>query len=107
MYIPDNWIILKIEDGDDSCYYKVLAGWSGGYLDGDSWKMNSGITEIEQDETYYSFIGESGSIYYCNKHSETVRMNISGVLNQLLERFPDKVSVVPVSDILELFGVKL
>jgi len=102
MYQPDNWIILKIK-GEGSCYYKVLAGWSGGYLDGDSWRANSGIVKIEQTDTHYNFIGETGSVYKCHKESETIRMNISGVLSQWLKEYPDTVSVVPVTDILELF----
>jgi len=101
---PDNWIILKIQD-NDSHFYKVLAGWSGGYLDSDSWRMNSGIAKIEQTDYYYDFIGESGSIYHCNKQSETVRMNIGGVLKQLLKKYPDSVTVVTAEDILNEFGV--
>jgi len=45
MYNPDNWVVIKM-NGDDP-HYRVLAGWSGGYLDGDSWRMNSGITRVE------------------------------------------------------------
>ena len=57
-YLPDNWVVLKIKEGKlDSGFYKVLAGWSGGYLDGDSWRINSGITRVEDHETYYSFYG--------------------------------------------------
>ena len=33
MYTPDNWVIIKVM-GDDP-HYRVLVGWSGGYLDGD------------------------------------------------------------------------
>lgn len=60
--IPDNWVVLKIPDG-----FKVFATWAGGYLDGDSWKINSGIKEVEEDEDYYYFIGFSGSCYKCHK----------------------------------------
>jgi len=102
MYQPDNWIILKVAAEDES-YYKVLAGWSGGYLDGDSWRMNSGITEIEVSNNYYDFISDSGSIYRCAIKGEIVRMNIAEVLTELLEQFPDTVSVVNVDDILSEF----
>lgn len=102
---PDNWIILKILKEDvEGHYYKVLAGWSGGYLDGDSWRMNSGIDKIEQTDTYYNFIGYSGSVYRCTKQSEMVRMNIGGVLQQLMKQYPDNVTVVNVEDILEEFS---
>lgn len=99
-YTPDNWVILKI-DTDTEPYYKLLVGWSGGYLNGDSWKLNSGIVKIEQSDTHYDFVGESGSSYHCHKDAETVRMNISGILSQLLDI--DHVSGVKVADILELF----
>jgi len=78
---PDNWVILHIDDA----YYKVLAGWSGSYLDGDSWKLNSGIVKVEEHNKYYDFIGKSGSVYRCFKISEGIRMNIVAVLAQLLE----------------------
>lgn len=29
--------------------------------------MNSGITHVEQDDSYYYFTGYSGSCYKCNK----------------------------------------
>ena len=29
-YSPDNWVIIKMDDGNDP-HYRVLAGWSGGY----------------------------------------------------------------------------
>ncbi len=38
---PERWVILKIE-GDET-YFRVF----GGYLDGDRWKMNSGIVGID------------------------------------------------------------
>ena len=45
-YRPDNWVVIKLK-GDDP-HYRVLAGCSGGYLDGDSWRMNSGIVLAEE-----------------------------------------------------------
>ena len=42
---PDNWVVVKVGKN----LYKVLAGWSGGYLDGDRWKLNSGISEVKDD----------------------------------------------------------
>jgi len=37
---PDNWVVLEIMASvdDTNPSYKVLAGWSGGYLHGDNWK---------------------------------------------------------------------
>ena len=97
-YTPDNWVVLKIKEGKlDSGFYKVLAGWSGGYLDGDSWRMNSGITRVEDHETYYSFYGYSGSVYKVWKDRYGLRMNNAGVYNQLKENeaFEGQITLMP------------
>ena len=97
-YTPDNWVILNLKAGKlDSGFYKVLAGWSGGYLDGDSWRLNSGITEVEQDDSYYYFYGESGSRYKCHKDSYGLRMNNAHIYNSFKkqEKFEDQVFLMP------------
>ncbi len=66
---PDNWVILKLPDNN----YKVFATWSGGYLDSDNWKLNSGIKQVEQDDNYYYFIGFSNSCYKCKKTSYGIK----------------------------------
>lgn len=86
MNIPDKWVILKINDN----LYKVLAGWSGGYLDGDSWRINSGISKVEETDTYYDFIGESGSIYRCNKSS----YGFNGITSNIYAKIKDKVDLL-------------
>ena len=73
-YTPDNWAIVKIKTGA-SPLYKVLAGWSGGYLNGDSWRMNSGITRVEEDNDSFYFYGTSGSVYECRKSAYGLRAN--------------------------------
>lgn len=98
-YTPDSWVIIKIKDIEDKEFYKVLAGWSGGYLDGDSWRMNSGIDKVEFDGEYYSFIGQSGSVYKCHKGGESMRMSMSGTWAKLKKNFPDNVELVGVDEI--------
>lgn len=93
-YLPDNWVVLKITYQNETVY-KVLGGWSGGYLDGDSWRMNSGITRVEDHETYYNFYGYSGSVYKVGKQSYGLRMNNAGVYNQLTEKFGDAIEMMP------------
>ena len=78
---PDNWVVVKVDED----FYKVLAGWSGGYLDGDSWRLNSGISEVKDDGDYWLFIGASGSVYQCHKKGYGTRMNIAGRAKQLQE----------------------
>lgn len=83
-YTPDNWVIVKItRDGSQESIYKVLAGWYGGYCSGDSWRLNSGITKIEQDENTYTFYGSSGSVYVCYKGAERLSSNTFSVLANL------------------------
>tara|TARA_R110000868_G_scaffold23753_4_gene95045 strand:- start:484 stop:813 length:330 start_codon:yes stop_codon:yes gene_type:complete len=91
-YNPDNWVVIKM-DGDEP-HYRVLAGWSGGYLDGDSWRMNSGITRVENDGDCYNFYGASGSCYSCHKESYRLRMNNAHIWTQLQKLHGDKVQIV-------------
>jgi len=104
MYTPDNWVILEISPEGEDTFYKILAGWSGGYLDGDSWRMNSGIDKVEEGDDYYDFIGESGSVYRCRKDSETLRMNNAGIYSQLKEKFGDVVNRIDYKDFIEKFS---
>lgn len=92
-YWPDNWVIIKLK-GDDP-HYRVLAGWSGGYATGDSWRLNSGITKVTEDDSSYHFSGSSGSTYHCGKQSYTLRMNTAGIWNRLQELDGDKVELMP------------
>jgi hypothetical protein len=94
VYKPDNWVVLKIQN-KDTYHYKVLGGWSGGYLNGSSWRMNSGITEVHETDDNYYFKGVTGSEYRCGKDSNIVRMNIAGVLAKLNELHGDKFEVLP------------
>lgn len=90
---PDNWVVIKIK-GDDP-HYRVLAGWSGGYLDGDAWRLNSGITKVEENGEYYDFYGSSGSVYHCNKQCYTLRMNNAYIWDHLQKQHGDKVELMP------------
>jgi len=95
-YIPDNWVVLKINVPDIPPAYKVLAGWSGGYLDSDSWRMNSGITRVERPgDGWNLFYGASGSCYECHEKHYGLRLNISGIYEQLVSRFGDGVELMP------------
>ena len=65
-YNPDKWVMLKFNHNGE-VIYKVLASWYGGFATGDSWKLNSGVTKIEEDGQLYRFHGSSGSVYQCHK----------------------------------------
>lgn len=97
-HYPDNWVVLKIKEGKGTVpFYRVLAGWSGGYLGSDSWQMNSGITEVKEDDDYYEFHGRSGSVYRCHKNSYGLRMNNAGIYNKLIkqQQFKGQLSMMP------------
>lgn len=94
-YQPDNWVIVKIT-GDDP-HYRVLAGWSGGYTTGDSWRMNSGITDVEEDDYWFRFRGVTGSWYRCPKEGYGLSMSIAYVWTSLQKKHGDKVELMPES----------
>jgi hypothetical protein len=83
---PDRWVVVKIDNNLDKPFYKVFATWSGGYLNGDRLKMNSGIKSTESDDDYYYFIGHSGSCYKCHKKGYGIVSSYGeGVLNDMVE----------------------
>ena len=77
MDVPDRWIVVTTPEVD-----KVLMGWSGGYLDSDYWRINSGITRVDDEGDAYVFHGLSGSAYRCYK----TRYGCTGLSGQILHR---------------------
>ena len=90
---PEQWVVLKFKAGlTDDTIYKVFAGWRGGYLNGDRWKLNSGITKVEEDDDYFYFYGYSGSCYKCHKNGYGLKKEmysfssyVQGVLEDIIE----------------------
>jgi len=94
---PDRWVVVKIDNNLDTPFYKVFATWAGGYLDGDRWKLNSGIKSVESDEDYYYFMGHSGSCYKCHKKGYgTATSYGEGVLQNMIENAYKANSIVNV-----------
>ena len=91
-YFPDNWVVIKYK-GDP--HYRVLAGWSGGYLDSDTWRMNSGITRVEVTEDSFLFYGCHGSCYECIKTAYGLRKNNAHIWVALKEVHGDNVELMP------------
>ena len=85
-YYPDKWVVVRITREDSSSIYKVFACWYGGYLNGDSWKLNSGITNVTLDQGVYAFHGSSGSVYHCGINSYGTNTYGQGVLNNLMDK---------------------
>ena len=86
-YKPDNWIVLKIPTALEASgfIYKVLGGWLGAFDHG-SWRLNSGITRVEEDNQYYYFYGHSGSCYQCNKESYGLRNTAYHIYEQIKDK---------------------
>ena len=45
---PDSWVIVEVNHEGER-FQKILSGWSGSYLYGDSWRLSSQIKEINID----------------------------------------------------------
>jgi len=87
---PEKWVILKISSEVDSEIeenYKIFGTWAGGYLGSDSWKINSGIKRIEEDENSYYFYGYSGSCYKCSKSGYGIITSYGyGILENIIKK---------------------
>lgn len=83
-YNPDKWIAIKITPENETPYLRIMGTWGGGYLSGDSWRLNSGVENITQDENNFYFKGYSGSVYTCGRNS----YGVAGCYNyEVLEKF--------------------
>jgi hypothetical protein len=81
-HTPHGWVLIELNG-----HHRIFASWDGGFLDGDSWKCNSGIKSAEQTDECFVVHGNSGSIYNCFK-SRINRLNgyAHGVLEQVMEQ---------------------
>lgn len=83
-YHPDLWKIVKLTpvDNTNKTYFRIFATWAGGFARGDSWKLSSGITEIEYQEPCWIVKNHSGSVYHLHKNGEGFTGYSSSVLDQ-------------------------
>ena len=84
-YRPDRWLMVSLTT-DSKVHYRVFATWGGGYLNGDSWKLNSGVTALRETKDNFYFEGSSGSTYICNKKSYGSTGYGFGVLNDFITK---------------------
>ena len=99
-YRPDNWVVIKMTrqqplpsygarpswaqgEHNHEVTYKVLAGWNPGYLDGESWRMNSGVDFVVDHKDEVHFHGRSGSNYICGKGQYGMRRNGSSIFERM------------------------
>ena len=89
-YTPDRWVVLKIKSKEFGIIYKILASWVGGYTQGQSWKLNSGIKSIVENKESYLVTGYTGSVYECYKNLEGMNIYMANVLGTLKESYKDQ-----------------
>ena len=84
MTTPDEWVVLKIFSVSDGTFYKVLGSWYGGYLHGNSWRLNSGIERVvKASKDTFLFYGVSGSCYECRIYNYGMHLESTSVVNQI------------------------
>ena len=96
-YVPDRWCVIRIPNNRETVY-KVFASWSGGYIGGDSWKLNSGIVRADLIDGCWHFQGSSGSVYVCGCNSYGTNGYGAGVLDSIIARAADQgheITVMP------------
>jgi hypothetical protein len=81
-YTPDKWVIIEV-DHEGMKTQKILSSWYGGWAGSDSWRLSSGITEVEELVDSYIIKNESGSVYTCFKG----RYGMSFYTSNILEGF--------------------
>jgi hypothetical protein len=87
---PDRWVVLEVSENKNELIRKVYAGWYGGYLGSDSWKLSSGIIEVNEDDHAFEFINVSGSVYRCNKQA----YGMSGLMCDVFESWQEKLKSI-------------
>lgn len=101
-YTPDRWVVLEIITPKETIR-KVFAGWYGGYTGSDSWKLNSGITDIREQDNLFEFEGYSGSTYFCHRNSYGMSGYMHSVLtswlNQAETRGDVQINIIDLADI--------
>jgi len=85
--VPDRWVIVKI--GTDEPVRRVLAGWLGSYLYGDSWRLSSAVIEMDAVDDGFQVKTESGSEYFLRKQLHGLTSFTSSVYNQLQGEYPE------------------
>ena len=90
-YIPDKWVVIEIAM-EGTTVQRILSSWYGGWAGSDSWRLSSGITEVEELEDSYIIKNESGSVYTCFKG----RYGMSAYAMGILEDFKKQATITMV-----------
>lgn len=73
---PDKYVVMSIIKPETGVRTKfVLAGFYGGYLHGDSWRLSRDVVEESEDEDSWTLKTRTGSVYRLVKgHGGTTGM---------------------------------
>lgn len=96
-YNPNRWLIVSITNNNET-HYRVFGVWGGGYLNGDSWKLNSGITKVTLEDGVYQFEGSSGSVYHCRENSYGSTGYGWSVIQQIIEQSKENGTIIQIMD---------
>lgn len=105
IYTPDGYKIIKIQAYESEEFIlKVFGSWSG---EGDSWRVNSGITAIEEDEDAYIVYGNSRSRYVLSKTHNSITSYNNRVLTDMIEElcsYGHNVEIISIEDAIAITG---
>ena len=101
-HTPDTWVIIKLVQDDGKVLHRVLGGWSESYLYGSSWRINSGITRVEQDVDMYHIHVRSGFVYHFQNNMQRLTMARAPTFAAIVDKLgEDRAMIVDVSTLLE------
>lgn len=105
-YTPDTYQFIHLSsDQDTDVIVKLFAVWVGGYLAGDSWKLNSGVTKIVKEDDVFHVHGYSGSVYTISSEQAPMTSYGSDILSKILDsgaRQGIKVELISLEDALKV-----
>lgn len=98
-YYPSCWVVIRM-NYRDQVIYKVLGGWSETYVQGSSWRLNSGIEKAEYNvsQDVWRFYGSSGSVYVCHPDQYKLGLSTYPVWDQMKTKHPDNVMLLENQD---------
>ncbi len=105
-YMPDRWVMLKIQKEGQDPVHKILAGWGGSYTHGASWKLNSGITKVIQEDDQFLFEGSSGSVYECRKNCWGLSAYTALILENFQKNVPEDVTIEVIDEHADIMSIE-
>ena len=101
-YTPDRWVVLELSSEKYGTIRKVFAGWYGGFTQGDSWKLNSGIVAVTKRDKVFEFEGNTGTVYACHENAHGLSHYMQSVLANFVENITGAGGQIKVLDLAEV-----